>query len=287
MNEFLQSVKSDLLSRRLLPFVGLAAVLLIVAVGYAVAGGSEGATPAPSGNGGVAQATKGTVTVAVAPANPTEAVSETPAGARYQSQGPTRDPFTPLPSPPAAKTSGSSGSSSASSSTSKTGSSSSGSSSGGSGGGSPSSPAPTPAKPSKPAKPRSPYVVSVLFGLLPASSGQSVTLTPYENLTAEEPLPSKQSARIVYQRVTSDGKGAVFGFAVPPILHGSGVCLPSAAECQSLDLETGHSEELEYVEADGKAAIYELKIVSITKTSAAVARAKASAKAAVAKTRKP
>jgi hypothetical protein len=129
--------------------------------------------------------------------------------------------------------------------------------------------------------------VSVLFGLLPATPGQAVTLTPYENLKPGQPLPSEKNARISFERVTSDGKGAVFKLVVPPILRGSGVCLPSASECQTVDLEKGRAEELEYIEANGGVAIYELKMVSIAKTGAVAARAKASAKTALAKMRKP
>lgn len=289
MTEFLQSIKLDLLSRRLLPFVALAVVVLVVAVAYAAAGGSDGSAVTSSAGAASPHAPTGAIAVALAPANPTEAVSETPAGTRYQSQGPTRDPFIPLPTPPAAKSASTGGSSSASASKSagKSGSGSSGSSSGGSGGGSHSSPAPNPAKPAKPAKPVNPYVVSVLFGLLPATPGQSVTLTPYENLKPQQPLPSIQNARISFERVTSDGKGGVFKLLVPPILRGSGVCLPSALECQTIDVEVGHAEELEYVEAGGSVAIYELKMVSIAKSTALAARAKASAKAALAKKHKP
>jgi hypothetical protein len=279
MTEFLQSIKSDLFSRRLLPFVALIAVALIAAVAYAVTGGTSGPKPAPVASiptprvSGSAPA----LPVAVAPANPNEAVSETPGGTRFQSQGPTRDPFIPLPSPPAAKaaaTSSSAGSSSSSSSSGgsgSSGSSSGGSSSKGSGGG---KEAPVPA-PKKPAKPKFPYVVSVLFGAASTTPGQPATLTPYENLKPQQPLPSKQDLRISFERVTSNGTGAVFKLITPPILHGTGICLPSASECQTIDLEPGHSEELEYVEADGQSVVYELKVVSITKdNSASAARVK-------------
>src|SRR6185437_12340650 len=170
MTEFLQSIKTDLLSRRLLPFVALLGVALIAAVAYTVAGGSggSGSTPvasapsAPSGSVPV-------LPVSVAPATSNEAVSETPGGVRYQSQGPTRDPFTPLPSPSPAKTakasSSSSGSSGKSGESSSSGSSSGGTgtgpSSGGSGAAAPKAPAPAP---KKPAKPQLDYDVSVLFG---------------------------------------------------------------------------------------------------------------------------
>jgi hypothetical protein len=93
-------------------------------------------------------------------------------------------------------------------------------------------------------------------------------------------FPSKQDARISFERVTAGGKGAVFKLIVPPIVHGSGICLPSNSECQTIDLEAGHSEELEYVEADGKLAVYELKVVSIAKKGASAARVEHNAKTA-------
>ncbi len=289
MTEFLQSIKSDLLSRRLLPFVALLAVALIAAVAYAVAGGSggPGSTPVASVPSAPSSGVP-VLPVSVAPANSNEAVSETPGGVRYQSQGPTRDPFTPLPSPPAAKSASTSSSpSSSSAGTSSSGGSSSGgsssggtgSSSGGSGSGGQKAPAPAPT-PKKPVKPQLAYDVSVLFGPASTVLGQPATLAPYENLKLGQPFPSKQDARISFERVTAAGNGAVFKLEVPPILHGSGICLPSNSECQTIDLEVGHSEELEYVEADGQLAIYELKVVSIVKKSASAARVEHNAKLA-------
>jgi hypothetical protein len=277
MTEFLQSLRSDLFSRRLLPFVALAAVALIAAVGYAVSAGSSSSTPAS-----VASLPSIPVTgsapalpVTVAPANPNEAVSETPGGMRYQSQGPTRDPFVPLPSPPAVKLAGSGSSSSSSSSTASKGSSSGGSSS--SGGGSSTSKgsgggqeAPTPA-PKKTSKPKFPYVVSILFGPASSTPGQPATLTPFESVKPGDPFPSKQDPRISFERVTTGAAGAVFKLVSPPILHGTGICLPSTSECQTIDLEPGHSEELEYIEANGQSVVYELKVVSIVKGDGASA----------------
>jgi hypothetical protein len=277
MTEFLQSIKSDLLSRRLLPFVGLLGVALLAAIGYAVTSGS-GSSPAPAPAASQPAPAGGTsaLPVAVAPANPNRAVSETPGGTRYQSQGPTRDPFIPLPSPHVTTTSAATSGSSSASSGNSTGSSSNGSSSGtggsssgGSGGGAP-APAPAPA-PKKPAKPQFPYIVSVLFGPASTTPGQPATLAPYESLKVSQPLPSKQDPRISFERVTANGKGAVFKLLVPPILHGSGVCLPSNSECQTIALLVGQAEELEYVEASGQPVVYELKIVSVVKKGGASA----------------
>ncbi|MFZ1924774.1 MAG: hypothetical protein WAU42_01390 [Solirubrobacteraceae bacterium] len=276
MIEFLQSLRSDLSSRRLLPFVALAAVALIAAVGYAVTGGTGSSAPAP-----VASLPSISVTgsapalpVTVAPTNPNEAVSETPGGVRFQSEGSTRDPFIPLPLPPATKAAESSSAPSSSSSSSSSGSSSGGSSSGsggstskGSGGG---QEAPAPA-PKKTSKPKFSYVVSVLFGPASTTPGQPATLAPYEDIKPGAPFPSKRNPRISFERVTNNGAGAVFKLVSPPILHGTGICLPSTSECQTIDLEPGHSEELEYIEANGLLVVYELKVVSIVKGSGASA----------------
>ena len=290
MTEFLQSIKADLLSRRLLPFVALLGVVLLAAVGYAVKGGSSSPAPAPVASAPAPVTSTNVLGVTVATANPNEAVSETPGGVRYQSQGPTRDPFVPLPTAPAAKSASATGSSTGSSGSSgsgssSTGGSSSGSSGSGSGGGAQKAPAPAPT-PKKPTKPQLAYDVSVLFGPASTTPGQPATLAPYQSLKLGQPFPSKQDVRITFERVTENGSGAVFKLLVPPILHGTGACLPSNSECQAIDLEAGHAEELEYVEADGQIVVFELKVVSIAKKSSAnAARAARRAKIARAETR--
>ncbi len=276
MTEFLRSIKTDLLSRRLLPAVVVLGVALIAAVAYAVTGGSASSTSSVSAGvatvgGGGPSGPSGSPSVSVAAANPEQAVSETPGGTRYQSQGPTRDPFVPLPTP---KPTTSAAASKSSSSSSSGGSSSGGSSSTGKGGGN-SSPAPVPAKPSAPAKPRNPYTVAILFGVPSSTPGQPAALTPYPSLNLGQSLPSKQDARIVFERVTSTGKGAIFKLVVPPILHGTGTCLPSESECQTIDLQAGHYEVLEYVESSGESVTYEVGVVSITKNSGAASTARA------------
>ncbi len=130
--------------------------------------------------------------------------------------------------------------------------------------------APAPA-PKKTSKPKFSYVVSVLFGPASTTPGQSATLAPYEDIKPEQPFPSKQNPRISFERVTNNGAGAVFKLVSPPILHGTGICLPSTSECQTIDLEPGHSEELEYIEANGQIVVYELKVVSIVKGNGASA----------------
>ncbi|MGA9875137.1 MAG: hypothetical protein WBQ21_04940 [Solirubrobacteraceae bacterium] len=292
MTEFLRSIKSDLLSRHMLPLVGVVGVALLAAIGYALTGGSGGSTAVPSASLQSAPATGASAggKVSVAPENPHIAVSETPGGARYQSQGPTRDPFTPLASPAEAKrntTNSSSGSKSSESSSGSTGSSSGGSSTGSSSGGTGTAGGTTPVTPpAQPAKPSSPsYVVVAALANAPTSPTEPVVVTPYVGLKANQPLPSKQDVRLSFERVSADGKGAIFKLVVAPILHGPGTCLPSTSDCQSIDLAVGQVEELEYVEPNGQTVGYALRVVSINKVvvRASTARTKRSARTAAAR----
>jgi len=272
MNDLLQSLRSDLLSRRLLPFVALAVLALAVGLGYALAAAGSNPPPRAAAPAGGASPQAALTVVAASP-NPNAAESETPGGIRYQSGGPIRNPFTPLPEAKSAAPNVSSSSSSGSSSTGGSSGGSGGSSAGGSGGKSGGAePAPTPPKPSKPSKKaKFPYDVSILFGKLPATAGQEVTLPPYQNLQPQRPIPSSGDERIALERVNGNAKSAVFALLAPAILRGEGVCLPSPSECQHLSLEVGHAEELEYIEEDGRAFVYELKTVSIVKSSSQAA----------------
>jgi hypothetical protein len=117
--------------------------------------------------------------------------------------------------------------------------------------------------------------VAALFGAVPAGSpSPAPSLTPYENLKRQQPLPSPTQPLIVFRGVTAGGKSASFTLVGEAILRGSGACLPSAAQCQMVDLKPGQVEELEYVPLDSAPVIYQLQVVSIdaTKASASAAR---------------
>lgn len=269
MTDFLNAVKADLLDRRLLPLVVVVAVALAAAVGYAVLGGGSSTTTR-------------TAAVATGPAVPAsgltisqtthgQAVAETTNGVSAQHAGKAHNPFTPL-SQPKAKTPSTSASSTSSSSSKSSASSSagSGSSSQGSGGSAPA----TPSKPAAPAKPKTVYHVAVLFGPMPVgATPQTVQLTPYENLKLLTPLPATQSL-LVFRGVTAGGKSATFTLVGEAILHGNGVCLPSASQCQALDLRPGQSEQLEYLAPTGQIVTYELRVVSIASDKASGAALK-------------
>ena len=282
MNAFLNDLKEDLRDRRLLPFVVLAGALFVGAIVFVVlGGGSTSATPTASAPHRPLGSEGGSLAVTrVAASN---AVAETTSGAGQQRQGASRNPFSLLPGAVVPGESGSgsgggSGGESSSSGSSSSNSSESSSSSGGSGsepqehssgsksgGGS--------GGHSKSSKPKTVYQVSVLFGEpSPGTPSEGSGLQPYENLKLLTPLPSKQEPLIVFRGVSDHGKRATFTVAGETILHGSGKCLPSAYQCQAIQLRAGQSEQLQYLPPGSQAVqSYELRLVSITPAEASAA----------------
>jgi hypothetical protein len=272
VRDFLSSLKEDLLSKRLLPYLVVLGVVLIAAVGYAVLGGGSSTTPAPvtASVPAGASAAVGDVTVSQAPVNLNQPISETTEGTSKQHHGVAHDPFTPLPEAKKA--------SSASTTTSSTTSSSSSPSTTPSAGSTPSAPSsggttPTTPKETTPAKPKV-YVhfhVTAQLGVVPVvaegAPAQPAQLKTYKDMALDEPLPDKANPQLVFLGVVlRTGKEALFGLTGAAILHGSGSCQPSATQCQAIDLQVGQSETLEVVEADGSTVTYELKLVSIDKS---------------------
>jgi hypothetical protein len=272
MNDFLASLKADLLDRRLLPLVALVAAGLVAAIAYAaLGGGSSTVTPTAATSSGTSSVPAG---LATSQTTPETAVAEVTSGAAVQHHGTAHNPFTALSGAKAKSASASTGS------TSTTTTSSPSSSSGSSGGSTPTTPsAPStpstprtpskPSTPSTPAKPKTVYHVAVQFGALPVSA--AAPLTPYENLKLLTPLPSSSQALIVFRGVTAGGKSATFTLVGEAILHGAGKCLPSATQCEAIDLQSGKAEQLEYLSATGQVLSYELKVVSITSEKASSA----------------
>lgn len=269
MTDFLNAVKADLLDRRLLPFLALVGVGLAAALAYAVLGGSTSATP--SATGGSTSASTGSKGIAVtqAPPNPDQPVAETTSGSAVQHRGQARNPFAPLAGTATAKASGSAVSSkgSGTSTTSSTGS---------SGAGSSGESAPVaPSKPAKPTKPATVYHVAVLFGVVPLGAApKTAQLTPYENLKLLTPLPTATQPLVVFRGVTVGGKSATFTVVGEAILRGEAACLPSASQCQEIDLKPGQFEELEYLTSAGQTVVEELRVVGITSTKASSAGVK-------------
>ena len=271
MNDFLNSVKADLLDRRLLPILALVAVGLVAALAYAVLGGG-GSTSTPPAPGSAVHVPSG-IAVSETPAHSGQGVAETTSGSSVQRRGYAHDPFNPLPS--ALKAASASASTSTTTSSSST--TSGGSSAGGTTPGSSSSPkgetAPVaPSKPSTPRKAATVYHVSVLFGVLPVPTpAQPPQLTPHNNLKLLTPLPSGDQALIVFRGVTAGGKSASFTLVGEAILRGEARCLPSAAQCQEIDLKPGQSEQLEYLPPSGQPTTYELRVSNIAAKKASSA----------------
>jgi hypothetical protein len=115
----------------------------------------------------------------------------------------------------------------------------------------------------------------VLFGVIPSGTlPQTAQLTPYESLKLLTPLPSPQQPLVVFRGVTSAGRSATFTLVGEAILQGSAACLPSASQCQAIDLKPGVSEQLEYLTPNGETVTYELRVVSIVASKASATGAK-------------
>ena len=274
MSEFFSALKADLLDRRLLPLVALAGVALIAAIAYVAIGGgsSTGSSSTPS-----IAAVPATTGIAATATTPEKAVAEVTSGSSEQRHGVSHDPFTLLPeavrqaaeakkASTAGTTSNSNTANAGATSTAGSETSKSGSSSEKSGGS-------TPTKmPAKPTKPKNVYHVAVLFGVIPAGvSPSGASLTPYEDVKLLSPLPSAQQPLIVFRGVTAGGKSATFTLTSEAILHGTATCLPSASQCEAIDVAPGQTEQLEYIAPSGEVSIYELRIVSIVSVKASTA----------------
>jgi hypothetical protein len=294
MNDFLNSLKADLLDRRLRPVLLLVGVALLAAVVYAAVGGGSSSTTAPASKATSATAATPGVAVREASTDATQPVAETTSGTAHQRKGLLRNPFASVPGVKAAKTAASAPASAASGTAGATtsagsGESASGSSGGSTGGAGEASPksggSETPStseektsqtkKLSAPAK-QTVYHVSAKFGLAPAGTPPlSAQLTPYDDLKRQQPLPSTAQPLIVFRGVTAGGKSATFTLVGEVILRGQGACQPDASQCLAIDLKPGQYEELEYVPPEGAAVVYQLQVVKIdtSKASAAAAHA--------------
>lgn len=273
MSDFVDSLRSDLLGRRLRLAVALLVIALIAAIVYAVLAGSG--SSAPPALSPVAPPTAGVQLTPVG-TEASQASAETTSGAG-QSSGATRNPFKPLSEPKAkAASTSSAGASSSSGSPGSTASGSQPSTSTGSEAspGSKSSSGAPPAK-RKAQKPQTVYRVSVGFGVAaPGTPVEAARLTPFEDLARQQPLPSAQQALIVFRGVVAGGKSATFTLVGEAILRGTAVCRPSAAQCQTIDLQAGQTEELEYAPPGAAPTNYLLHIVSIDSAKATASAAR-------------
>jgi hypothetical protein len=271
MSKFFDSLKSDLLDRRLLPLLALLGVGLLAAIAYAVLAGSGSSTPT-SASAPTSTPVSGIAVSAVSRTGEAGTV-ETTGGAK-QSASPGRNPFTPLSEPKTKSSSSSSSTSSGTSTSSSTsgspstgGESSSGSSAPSSGAQSTPTPTPTP-KPKAKKQPQTAYEVNVLFGATTAGTpALSAGLKTFDALKLQQPLPEAKNALVVFRGAMAGGKSATFTLVGEAILRGEATCLPSTAQCQAIELKEGQTEELEETPAGGTPIVYELYLLGIKKNT--------------------
>jgi hypothetical protein len=287
MNEFLASLKADLLDRRMLPILIVVGAAFAGALAYAaLSGGGAPSSPTPVASAAAplsAPASGPSISASTSTAGAVQPVAETTSGSVHRPAGAARNPFAPLPGAKAAAAAQSAAANGASSATPSTSSAGGGSSAGSESstpttGGEPTkseAKAEVKTAPKKQTKKQTVYRVAVLFGAVPAGSpAPAANLTPYDNLTRQQPLPSVAQPLVVFRGVIAGAKSATFTLVGEAILRGSATCRPSTTQCQAIDLQLGETEELEYVPAGGAPVVYQLKLVSITasKASASAAR---------------
>jgi len=198
ITDFFSSLKEDLFSKRLLPFLVVLGVVLVAAVAYAVLGGGSSSSPTPvtASVPAGASAAVGDVAVSQAPANPNQPISETTEGTSKQHHGVAHNPFTPLPEAKKAaapSTASSTSSSSSASTTPSAGSTPSAPSSGG-----------TTPKETTPSKPKVyvHYHVTAQLGVVPVvaegAPAQPALLKTYTDMALDEPLPGKTNPQLVF-----------------------------------------------------------------------------------------
>ena len=268
MNDFLDTLKSDLLDRRLIPVIGLLAVVLIAAVAYAVLGGGSSAAPNAASAPATPVAKLPGIAVSEVKTADVTAGAETTSGSPQQTGGASRNPFAPMPGVKKAQAASAAATSSATATPE-----SSSSSTGGA------TPAPSeetkkPSTPTKPKDKQTVFHVDVLFGTAtPATPPQSAALTPFNELKLQQPLPSDSQPLVVFRGVLAGGKSATFTLVGEAILRGPAKCLPSTSQCQAIDLQPGQTEELEYLPPGAAAITYELNVVSISSSKAKLSSA--------------
>lgn len=298
MSELLQSLKADLLSRRMLPLLVLAVVGLFAAAGYAMLGGTASSSTTPPTGASTPTASIPPVegpSVSVAPPNPHAALAETTSGGYYQHSGKMHNPFKPLEGSEASSGSKESGGGEGGSKGSgeEGGEGSSGGEGGSTGGGEGSSggsggeeggstggevtPGGTTGEEGVPSTVPL-YTVSATLTRIDEEGKPLSKPQTFTEMVPVKPLPSKKKPLLAFLGVAKGGEKAVFLLVAPAILHGKAKCVPSPGNCEGIELAANQSEELQYLDANGDVIAYELKVTKLTKssTTGSAAAAKAS-----------
>lgn len=293
MNDLMQSIRADLTSRRMLPFVLLAVGLLVGAIAYYAISGKAGSEPVAQRPSVQAPSVAGP-SVTGAPANPNAAVAETTNGGRYQHGGHIRNPFSPLPSSESNEESSEASQSSASLASLGGGEAQGGSGAGASGvaaaesgkeapagseespgGGEAGSGESTGAAPSEAPQPPPVSVFEATATLKQAAPEGEAGAEPqtFAGLDGLKVLPGNGSRLLAFAGVQDAGKGALFLLLTPAIVHGDARCLPAKTSCESIYVKPQQAEELQY-EKNGAVVSYTVTVSKVAKTSVPGAQAR-------------
>jgi hypothetical protein len=236
---FLDTLFSDLREKRLWP---VAVVLLVAIVAIPVLLPKK--TKAPP----AAQVTPLAVPVTQLSAVPAVSVQSTPTVSNLK--GPARDPFT-QPTLPSSTTTSSTTSTTAASTSSSGATSTTPTTSTTS-----TTPTATTTTPSSGVT----YLIFSVDLVLSKNGGHPSTLRDITRLT---PLPSSSSPFLVYLGVKTDHNTATFLVSSQAKPAGQGKCIPSARQCQFLDLKLGQQEAFLVVASSGHVDQYVVKLTAI------------------------
>ena len=110
-----------------------------------------------------------------------------------------------------------------------------------------------------------------------ASMGLSDAPRTAQDLSRLAPLPTADAPFLVFIGVLADKKTAVFLLSSDVTATGDGICRPSKASCQTIELRAGDAELLEVARDDGTTQSYDLDLVRVIKGTASTAAAAATA----------
>ena len=137
--------------------------------------------------------------------------------------------------------------------------------------GAPPAVSPAPATPPAPKRRYELYSLVVRFGDTTSDTLDRMTLPRLK------PLPSAENPILVYMGVTKDEKGAIFMVDSSVQAQGDGVCRPSTADCDTIELREGETEFLDVLDEKGETTDqFELDLVKIRRSTTSSA-AKAAA----------
>ena len=116
------------------------------------------------------------------------------------------------------------------------------------------------------------YSVDLRFG----EDGKLAARTDVPRLS---PLPSADNPFFVFLGVLADGKTATFLVSSDAEATGDGKCLPSAANCERIEMQAGATEFFDVVTPEGQTKQFQLDVVRVQRERKATAAVAAAARA--------